>query len=164
MIIDALTALPSTPTTGDELPIERGTTTYKIDYDALATAIINKLGTVLKPSDVVNDLNSTATDKPLAAAQGKVLNDAIAQSTASVSQINGSAVTFNANESKSIVFDVSRSNYVPLGIVGINTTSTELVVVSFRINNNQAVVWCKNMTSASLVTGVPYIFVLYMPS
>jgi len=44
MIIDSLQALPSTVTTGDELPVERGTTTYKIDYDALATAIIGKLG------------------------------------------------------------------------------------------------------------------------
>lgn len=77
MIIDALTALPSTPTTGDELPIERGTTTYKIDYDALATAIINKLGTVLKPADVVDNLNNTATDKPGSANMLKTLNDKI---------------------------------------------------------------------------------------
>lgn len=34
----------ATPTTGDELAIERGTKVYKIDYDALATAIINELG------------------------------------------------------------------------------------------------------------------------
>lgn len=30
----------STPASGDELPIERGTTVYKIDYNALAAAII----------------------------------------------------------------------------------------------------------------------------
>ncbi len=81
MIIDALTTLPSNPTTGDELPIERGTDTYKIDYDTLATAIINKLGTVLKPSDVVNDLNSTDPTKVLAAPQGKALNDMMPKST-----------------------------------------------------------------------------------
>ena len=40
MIIDNLTSLPSTITTGDELPVERGTTTYKIDYNALAAAIL----------------------------------------------------------------------------------------------------------------------------
>ena len=44
MIIDNLTSLPSTITTGDELPVERGTTTYKIDYDALAAAILARLG------------------------------------------------------------------------------------------------------------------------
>ena len=44
MIIDNLTSLPSTITTGDELPVERGTTTYKIDYNALASAILARLG------------------------------------------------------------------------------------------------------------------------
>ena len=88
MIIDALTALPSTPTTGDELPIERGTTTYKIDYDALATAIINKLGTVLKPSDVVDSLTSMATDKPGSANMLKTLNDMIAFEATTISNTN----------------------------------------------------------------------------
>lgn len=40
MIIDRLPALPSAPAPGDELPIERGTGAYKIDYNALASAII----------------------------------------------------------------------------------------------------------------------------
>ena len=44
MIIDNLASLPSTITTGDELPVERGTTTYKIDYNALAAAILARLG------------------------------------------------------------------------------------------------------------------------
>lgn len=44
MIIDNLQALPSAAAAGDELAIERGTTTYKIDYNALAAAILNKLG------------------------------------------------------------------------------------------------------------------------
>lgn len=43
MIIDQFPRLTS-PQSGDELPIERGQTVYKIDYNALATAIINKLG------------------------------------------------------------------------------------------------------------------------
>lgn len=43
MIIDGLPSLGS-PQSGDELPIERGQATYKIDYDALAAAIINRLG------------------------------------------------------------------------------------------------------------------------
>lgn len=44
MIIDNLPTIPSTVTTGDELPVERGTTTYKIDYNALAEAILARLG------------------------------------------------------------------------------------------------------------------------
>lgn len=43
IIIDNLPSMTS-PATGDELAIERGNVTYKIDYDALATAIISKLG------------------------------------------------------------------------------------------------------------------------
>ena len=37
-------ALGRTPTTGDKLVIDTGTNTYNIDYNALATAIIGKLG------------------------------------------------------------------------------------------------------------------------
>ena len=44
MIIDNLASLPSAITNGDELPVERGATVYKIDYNALATAILARLG------------------------------------------------------------------------------------------------------------------------
>lgn len=46
-IIDTLPAL-TTPTTGDELPIERGTTVYKIDYNQLAAAILAQCATGVK--------------------------------------------------------------------------------------------------------------------
>ena len=42
MIIDNLPTIPSTVTAGDELAVERGTTTYKIDYNALAAAILSQ--------------------------------------------------------------------------------------------------------------------------
>lgn len=42
MIIDGLPAL-TTPTTGDEMPIERGQATYKVTYDNLSKAIISQL-------------------------------------------------------------------------------------------------------------------------
>jgi hypothetical protein len=51
---------------------------------AAALEALSGFGAYLTTGDVVNNLNSTATDKPLAAAQGKALNDAIAQSTADV--------------------------------------------------------------------------------
>jgi len=44
------------------------------DYDNVASA---KVSTALQPSDVVDALTSTVVDKPLSAAQGKALNDAI---------------------------------------------------------------------------------------
>ena len=42
MIIDNLPTIPSALTTGDELAVERGTTTYKVDYNALETGILDK--------------------------------------------------------------------------------------------------------------------------
>ena len=65
MIIDNLTSLPSTITTGDELPVERGTTTYKIDYNALASAILARLGA---GSDNIVDVAHGGTDAATAAA------------------------------------------------------------------------------------------------
>ena len=43
MIIDNLPTIPSTVTTGDELAVERGTTTYKVDYNALESVILDKV-------------------------------------------------------------------------------------------------------------------------
>ena len=48
MIIDGLEVLPTTPTSGDELPIEREDKAYKIDYDALAAAILRLCVTGVK--------------------------------------------------------------------------------------------------------------------
>lgn len=42
--IHELTALPSTLTTGNVFAVDTGDATYKIDYDALAAAIIGKIG------------------------------------------------------------------------------------------------------------------------
>lgn len=46
------------------------------------TAIEQSTADVIRTGDVVNSLTSTATDKPLSAAQGKALNEAITQSMA----------------------------------------------------------------------------------
>ena len=51
-----------------------GGTTEKINGSDLASSI-KTLGSLLGTSDVVNNLTSTATDKPLSAAQGKALYD-----------------------------------------------------------------------------------------
>jgi len=48
VIIDGLEVLPTTPTSGDELPIEREDKAYKIDYDALAAAILRLCVTGVK--------------------------------------------------------------------------------------------------------------------
>ena len=56
------------------------------------TAIAQSTADVIRTGDVVDNLTSTATDKPLSAAQGKALNEAIAQSKA----IESVAVTVNS--------------------------------------------------------------------
>ena len=48
----------------------------------MGTAIIPAPNLNVKKTDIVNNLTSTNTDKPLSAAQGKALKDLIAQSTA----------------------------------------------------------------------------------
>ena len=50
----------------------------------MGTAIIPAPNLNVKKTDIVNNLTSTNTDKPLSAAQGKALNDLIAQSTATL--------------------------------------------------------------------------------
>lgn len=78
MIIDNLPTIPSTVTTGDELAVERGTTTYKIDYNALAEAILNRLGA---GTDGIVDITHGGTGDTTAAvyieAQYSSLLDAI---------------------------------------------------------------------------------------
>ena len=41
----------------------------------ITSALVTKIGTALQPADVIDNLTSTATEKPLSAAQGKALND-----------------------------------------------------------------------------------------
>ena len=61
---------------GDVLAVEVNGVTYKVSGTALA-ASLKTIGALLAASDVVNNLSGTATDKPLSAAQGKALNDAL---------------------------------------------------------------------------------------
>ena len=51
------------------------TYTSKYATGAAVDAALDKAESALQPNDVVNALNSTATDAPLSAAQGKALND-----------------------------------------------------------------------------------------
>jgi hypothetical protein len=79
MTIDELNAL-TTLTAADEVPVwdseESGEPTKKITAQHLAAAI-KTLASLLGTGDVVNDLISTATDKPGSANMLKTLNDKI---------------------------------------------------------------------------------------
>lgn len=65
--IDQLPDLPHDPQTGDYLEVEDGNGPYKIDYVALADAIIARAA--------ANNLTTTIAGKLLDARQGKALND-----------------------------------------------------------------------------------------
>ena len=55
-------------------------------------------------TDIVNSLTSTATDKPLSAAQGKALNEAIQQITATVHSVNVNGASIIAYRVGNTVF------------------------------------------------------------
>ncbi len=55
--------------------------------------VIPAPNTNVKKSDIVNNLTSTETQKPLSAAQGKALNDLIAQSTANIFTLKSGETT-----------------------------------------------------------------------
>lgn len=153
MIIDNLPAIPSTVTTGDELPIERGTTTYKIDYAALAAAILAKLGgdpvTIehgghgqttaaaglaalggVAIANIINNLTSTATNKPLSAAQGKVLNDNMALIAKAYSTSK-----FCSNAEGTLTLDVPAGKYL---IQYIGKTQTHDQFISLAVDDAEA--------------------------
>ncbi len=79
MIIDRLPPFPFVPASGDEIAIERGVNVYKIDYDALAAAIIAQY--------TKNNLITTTPGYALDARQGKTLNDAIAATQSDIAII-----------------------------------------------------------------------------
>ena len=119
---------------------ENGTNkTYKLTGATLATALAS-IGSYLKTTDVVDNLTSTATDKPLSAAQGKALNDNIAKYT---SNANGEAWQFASGLMicvKTVTQPVSwsawgslyESEFIDYGSFPINFISIPVVSVSLN--------------------------------
>lgn len=104
LTLDTITAQTATfpvPAVG-----ERGAVVFgkiiKFFSDTVAS-LANKLNI----SDVVNNLTSTATNKPLSAAQGKALNDALASTNTAVAAIPGQIVIEKTSVSSPIT--LSRS-------------------------------------------------------
>lgn len=91
-------ALPQDPVQGDSLVIQHGNNTFKIDYSALAAAIISQLGTngivsilyggtdANNAADARSNLglgnvnNTSDTDKPVSTATQQALNDKVSVS------------------------------------------------------------------------------------
>lgn len=109
-IIDNLPALTA-PAAGDEIPIERGTAACKIDYTALASAIIDKLVT----DAVYNGLDKTDAGWALDARQGKALKDAVDAKVATADIANDLTTTaagkvLDARQGKALADMINRSN------------------------------------------------------
>lgn len=96
--IHELSALPSAPATGNVLAIDTGTVTYKIDYNALANAIISKLGgdpvTVghggtgaITAADARTNLGINGEDIPLISAPLTLTNSASIQYTTDAAKV-----------------------------------------------------------------------------
>jgi hypothetical protein len=129
MTIDELNAL-TTLTATDEVPVwdaeANSEPTKKITGSNLASSV-KTLGSLLGTSDVVDNLTSTETDKPLAAAQGKALSEAIAQSTANVKQID---ITTDTN---GFFSDTRSGNFI---VLKAWCTSSDVVIISYPANNS----------------------------
>ena len=99
---------------------------------AAALEALSGFGAYLTTADVVNNLTSIATDKPLSAAQGKALSDALAMT--SISGYSTSGLTYDG------------CTYVGGGYVKFG----KLVIVNMRVNVTSAI-----SSSTTIVSGLP---------
>ena len=130
------------PASGLQFAGDTGTQTQKIDYDALADAILNKLTTKTfniksesqtiiaalnalgdaSKQDVANDLVTTAAGLVLDARQGKALDDKITSLNSSLPTLAEVLVTCTASPWAGKYYqDVNVSSYIPSGkrILGV---------------------------------------------
>lgn len=126
--VTASTADYPIPATGDTGSVAWGKV-IKFFNDA-KTAIASKINI----SDIVNNLTSTATNKPLSAAQGKALNDAFKSfqvRTIFIQYTLSNNGNYNANL-KTLIDADTPSGYRCLGIVGYTTNDPNVVATSIR--------------------------------
>ena len=141
------------------------------------TAIAQSTADVIRTGDVVDNLTSTATDKPLSAAQGKALNEAIAQSTADVirtgdvvDNLTSTATDkpLSAAQGKALNEAIAQSKAIESVAVTVNSTyigSSQISCLknSFMVNLTG---WINITTqvpkdNATIFSGLPYCSNLY---
>lgn len=127
IIIDNLSSL-SSPATGDELAIERGSYTYKIDYNALANAILGRIGASnlgASPSMLVNLASTSAANVMQSAPRPGVTGilDASNGGTG-VSSISALRNTLNMAFGLYLTSEAWSGLYAELSVVSVNTTAT----------------------------------------
>lgn len=107
-------------------------------------------------ADIVNNLVSTATDKPLSAAQGKALNEAITQSATKFAQFiyNYNSVTIPANSGLTVqpTSVIKPDGYATLSPLEIATGSISVLTRGFQATSGE--IYLVN-TSSSPVTVTP---------
>lgn len=94
-------------------------TAIAMSQDASTKAITAAVSNVLRTSDVVNTLTSTATNKPLSAAQGKALADSLAAKNVKLYVINyGNKTQDDWNKTQQVINEII-TEYVPGVIVPV---------------------------------------------
>lgn len=107
--------LPSgEPSSGQAFAVDDGTETYKIDYDALADAIISKM----LSNKVANDLVTTAAGLVLDARQGKTLKDLHDTNANDIATLNGKLYTgYTLTPNSEYISDVYTNSAILIGKV-----------------------------------------------
>lgn len=137
MTIHELLALTGL-TGSDEIPVwdaeASGEPTKKITAQNFAAAI-KALASLLGTGDVVNDLTSTATDKPLSANMGKVLNDKFGGVQIVPAYVE---ITLPDGSNSQTVTIVDLSSFVPSGksIHAISNIKLGIYVLPYVSNGN----------------------------
>lgn len=123
-------------------------------FNDAKTAINSKINI----SDIVNNLTSTATNKPLSAAQGKALNDALVQSLAVKAITIEQSVDVAASGNVSITFQKpSVAGYAPLLFVYSGANTSNLVptsTISSYFYADTRIVNLRNITSTRITGNV----------
>jgi len=127
MIIDDLPALTS-PQSGDELPIERGSYAYKIDYNALASAILGKIGAsslTASPSMLVNLASTSAANVMQSAPRPGVTGVLpLANGGTGVNSLAGLQGILNMAFGLYLTASAWSGLYEELSVIATNTTAT----------------------------------------
>lgn len=123
---------------------------------------ISALNSKLNISDVVNNLTSTSTTQPLSAAQGKALNDAIAN--IKTITYNHTGITVAANNQHSLS-DAIPTGYRFLGMAGWYSSVYVFTIrnIYYNVYDNSVKVDLINSSTGAISNATFNYFILVMP-
>lgn len=146
------------PSTGDKMLMIGAAEEYQIDYDKLASAILNKLST-----QSFSSLDTTS--KTVLGAIDELNSKTIANNLLLTAQytITFDEIAVNSTQYKTI--NVAKSGYKPIGCVGwANIGSSSFFLFQCSISSNtQADVGVRNATDTVVASGAAIvIFILFV--